>query len=80
MITHKLNDSVTLKFTPKAGFFSPNLITDNGTCYIPLLVAENEVEVIIDRLSQVNFVDLPLNFISMITKGCISTVLKYGGK
>ncbi len=78
MITHKITDSVTLKFTPNAGFFSPNLISDNGTCYIPLLVGEKEIKVIIDRLSLVNFVDLPLNFISMIIKGCISTILKYG--
>lgn len=77
MKPHKINDSVILQFYPHNGNFLPRLIHSKGISHIPLIVADSEIELVIDKLGLFDLIDFPIHYIEMIVAGCISVVLKY---
>ena len=77
MKEHKLNNLASLQFIPVNGLFFPKVIQGDNDITVPLLVSDDEIETIINRISPIDFNDLPANLIAKIIAGCISTVLKY---
>ncbi len=77
MITHKISDDIILQFCPVKDNYYPIVKDRDDYRNIPLLVAEQEIEIITDTLKLINFVNLPLHYSAMVIAGCISIVLKY---
>lgn len=77
MRTYQINDNIYLQFKPVNDNFYPQLVHTEGVINVPLLVADEEIDIILEKIGLINFVDSPVNYIEMIIAGCISTVLKY---
>jgi hypothetical protein len=77
MKTHKINDSVFLQFCPHNENFLPRLIHSKGITNIPLIIADSEIEIVINKLDLIDLLDFPIHYIEMIVAGCISLILKY---
>lgn len=77
MQTHQINDKVLLQFKPINENFYPQLVYKNDMINIPLLVAGEEIDIILKKIALINFMDFPVSYIKMIIAGCISIVLKY---
>lgn len=77
MITHKINDHITIQFRPINGNgFVPYLVKDAAAHRIPLLISENEIPIIQEKLGLINSWDFSLEYTHMIIAGCISTIMK----
>jgi hypothetical protein len=77
MIIYKINDHVVIEFRQiNEDNLIPYIVKDTTASRIPLLISENEVLIIQEKLSLINFWDFSLEYIYMIVAGCISTVIK----
>lgn len=77
MISHRISDSIIPQFCPYDDNFLPRIVHDKEITPISLIVADPEIELIIDKLGLLNLIDFPIHYIGMIVAGCISVVLKY---
>lgn len=77
MIKHQINENVCLQFNPVNENFYPQLVHKKGVTNVPLLVAHEEIDIILEKITLINFMDFPVSYIRMIIAGCISIVLKY---
>lgn len=77
MKTHKINDKISLHFCPVKENFFPKLVQKENTINIPLLISDEEIDLITERLDLIDFLNLPFHYIKMVVSGCISTVIKY---
>jgi hypothetical protein len=77
MRTHQINNNIYLQFKPVNENFYPQLVHKKDVINVPLLIAHEEIDIILEKITLINFMNLPVNYIRMIIAGCISIVLKY---
>lgn len=77
MIHYVIAKDIALQFCPHNENFLPRLIHSKGITHIPLIVADSEIEIVIDKLGLIDLLDFSIHYIEMIVAGCISVVLKY---
>lgn len=77
MAVFELTPEIGLEFCPLRGdAYKPIILKDGDFITLPLVVVEDEIESILERLKAIDFSGHPLNYIKMMVSGCIAIVLK----
>lgn len=62
--------------TSKLNFFRVTLTNKVKSFLIPLLLTEGQVKTGIEKLKEIDFKDLPFDFVKMIICGCFVTIMQ----